>query len=497
MRKIVLFIAALLFMAVPVMAATNVDVNTTVNGNWVTVDYNTHSDANLIRAFGLDITVDNGAKITQVVALDANYRIYPGQIVIVDGNVIDYNTPYAPGDLSDANVTIEMGSLYTTDQNYAIDPLDPNNDRGYNKKPHKSGHLLKFYVDKGCNYTVAGNARRGDIVMENPRPLPNVTFHNGKVCPPLPGAATNLTPADLATCVSTTASLNWTAGAGTDSHLVRFGTANPPPVVTTLPVGTTTYSPAMTNNKLYNWRIDEKENSCGGITTGVQWSFTTVPVPPAVPASCTVNGGVLTDADGKYTVTWTAPVGGGATSYQLESKTTITPSIPDGWVQVYSGPLLTYSEKVGGGIWSYQVKATNCGGSSVYTGGSNTCTISPIGCLKSTDPGYAAWQTWRYPACWCYQRQCRGDTNGKKTSGAYVSSADFTLFKSANLVDDVNLAKVPNGICADLNHKKTSGARVSSADFTIFRTYNLQPDVNVPSCDLAPVITYYNFWTTP
>jgi hypothetical protein len=174
MRKIVLFIAALLFMVVPAMAVvSNVNITCVPDGNKVTVSY--ASNLNRIRAFGLDIDVV-GANITKLDVVDANYRIYPGQIVIVDGNVIDYNTPYVPGDLGDANVTIEMGSLYTTDANYASDP-----NAGYNKIPGLSGTLLKFYVSGNCTYAVTENAIRGGIVMEDPNEDPNVTLCSGSV----------------------------------------------------------------------------------------------------------------------------------------------------------------------------------------------------------------------------------------------------------------------------------------------------------------------------
>ena len=175
MRKIVLFVAALLFMAVPAMAVSNVAITCTADQNEVTVSYAVTGSANLIRAFGLDITVA-GANITEVDAVDANYRIYPGQIVIEDGNVTDYNTPYAPGDLGDANVTIEMGSLYTTDSNYSGDP-----NAGYNMQPDQSGTLLKFYTSGNCTYAVTKNVVRGGVVMEDPAEDPNVTLCSGSV----------------------------------------------------------------------------------------------------------------------------------------------------------------------------------------------------------------------------------------------------------------------------------------------------------------------------
>jgi hypothetical protein len=171
MRKIVLFIAALLFMTVPVMAASTVTIGCTqgtgADINAVIVSYG--SNLNLIRAFGLDITVV-GANITKVVPIDPNYRIYPGQITIAaDGNVTDYGTCYDPCDLGDANVTIEMGSLYTTDSNYSGDP-----NAGFNKKPTQNGTLLKFYVSGGCTYAVTKNVARGGVVMENPAEDPTV-----------------------------------------------------------------------------------------------------------------------------------------------------------------------------------------------------------------------------------------------------------------------------------------------------------------------------------
>lgn len=167
MRKIVLFVAALLFMAVPVMAVSDVTITCVDDDvNMVTVSY--ASDTNRIRAFGLDIIVDTN-RITRVDVLDPNYRIYPGQISIVEGDVNDYYTAYDPCDLGDANLAIEMGSLYTFDTNYISDA-----NAGYGKRPGLSGTLLRFYVAGDCNYTVDVNVRRGGIVMEDPYETPSI-----------------------------------------------------------------------------------------------------------------------------------------------------------------------------------------------------------------------------------------------------------------------------------------------------------------------------------
>ena len=167
MKKVLILLVVLL--AVPAIAASTVTIPCTDDGvDTVTVSYTT--DANLIRGFGLDLTVDSGATITGVTVLDSNYRIYPGQIVIVDGNVTDYNTPYAPGSLGSASVAVELASLYTEDANYT----DPN--YGYNMKPGQSGTLLSFTVNRpgDCNYTIAENAASGGVVMEDPDEIPNV-----------------------------------------------------------------------------------------------------------------------------------------------------------------------------------------------------------------------------------------------------------------------------------------------------------------------------------
>ncbi|MFA5240333.1 MAG: hypothetical protein WC476_11600, partial [Phycisphaerae bacterium] len=197
MKKIVLFCLVLL-MAVPAMAVeSNVAITCDDDANEVTVSY--ASDANLIRAFGLDITVDNGATITKVEVVDANYRIYPGQISIVDGNVTSYGTPYAAGDLGDSTVTVEMGSLYTADANYSGDA-----NSGYGMDPGLSGVLLKFYATvpgSDCNYFVTENSARGGVVMEDPAENAVVTLCSGKITMEEPldfGDAPNTYPTLLA-----------------------------------------------------------------------------------------------------------------------------------------------------------------------------------------------------------------------------------------------------------------------------------------------------------
>ncbi|MHC4543657.1 MAG: M64 family metallopeptidase [Planctomycetota bacterium] len=90
--------------------------------------------------------------------------------------------------------------------------------------------------------------------------------------PPLPGPASNPSPANSANGVSTTADLSWTAGSDATSHDVYFGTSGPLPFIdnqtdTIFDPGTMDYSIT------YYWRIDAVNS--WGITTGEVWSFKT------------------------------------------------------------------------------------------------------------------------------------------------------------------------------------------------------------------------------
>jgi len=93
--------------------------------------------------------------------------------------------------------------------------------------------------------------------------------------PPPPGQAVNPSPGNGATGVSIYANLSWTAGSGSTSSDVYFGTDSTPDsgefqgnqTTTTFDPGT------MTNGITYYWRIDEMNAS--GTTTGNVWSFTT------------------------------------------------------------------------------------------------------------------------------------------------------------------------------------------------------------------------------
>jgi hypothetical protein len=112
-------------------------------------------DTDLVRAFALDIVLDNGADFADGPNnLDPNYWVYPGQIVISGGAVVDTNTPVASGNGAlggTGQMTIEMASLYYGDNN----------------SPDQGGRLCTIQVDKNCTVTITGNATRGNVVFES------------------------------------------------------------------------------------------------------------------------------------------------------------------------------------------------------------------------------------------------------------------------------------------------------------------------------------------
>jgi hypothetical protein len=135
----------------------------------IQVSYVASDDANLPRAFGLDIIVDDG-NITEIVpgTESEDYWVYPGTITITSGVITDLGTPMAPssdtgacGGSGDSCMTVEMGSLYD-------DPCDPE----HNTPPALSGILFRFTIDNwygfsDCNVIISSNSARGGVVLEN------------------------------------------------------------------------------------------------------------------------------------------------------------------------------------------------------------------------------------------------------------------------------------------------------------------------------------------
>jgi len=169
MRKIIFVLATLIF-AAPALAG--VTICTQKSGNEVTLTYDASAEAELVRAFALDITVE-GATITGVKDANPSYDIYPGSIVIDEntGQVTDDGTPVADasqyegtlGGLGTNGITIEMGSLYADGET----------------PPAKTGNIITLVLSGPGTVTIAENVIRGGVVMENPDVSSNCSFDCG------------------------------------------------------------------------------------------------------------------------------------------------------------------------------------------------------------------------------------------------------------------------------------------------------------------------------
>jgi hypothetical protein len=148
-----------------------------VDGNEVTVQF-VNTDPNHVRAFALDIILDNAsgfdadwalkfdANVVSIDNLEPNYWVYPGSIDVNtnDNSINSYGSAVAddekypdgtlPG-LDSNGMTVEMASLY-----YPVQHSHAN-------APPDSGVLFTFKVDTCCNLTIRENAKRGGIVMED------------------------------------------------------------------------------------------------------------------------------------------------------------------------------------------------------------------------------------------------------------------------------------------------------------------------------------------
>jgi len=178
MKKIGL-VAVVLMLAAPVWASVNITCTQVPNTAMVTVSYAVVGEPNKVSGFGLDITVDGGAKIIDVNGYAVyptnyvgKYWVYPGGIVISGGQITDPNKPVAlstdPGALGGigtSGITIEMGALY-----YPTGDNSPNAPPGIKTGGlwNCSGDLLRFKVDKNCGVTITENTVRGGVVLTNP-----------------------------------------------------------------------------------------------------------------------------------------------------------------------------------------------------------------------------------------------------------------------------------------------------------------------------------------
>jgi hypothetical protein len=178
MKKLLCLFAVI---ALTAPAFADVEIICTDNGGGsVTVSYVADTEAELVRAFALDISVDAGTitgisnfKTGESTQADPGYGIFMTSIDLTDPENPVWNTPvadpvdpednpYTCGGLGDSCITVELGSLY--------DMAVPND------SPLTSGDLFDLTVSETCNMSIDINADIGGIVMEGDPPAAPATI---------------------------------------------------------------------------------------------------------------------------------------------------------------------------------------------------------------------------------------------------------------------------------------------------------------------------------
>ncbi|MHC4739148.1 MAG: beta strand repeat-containing protein [Planctomycetota bacterium] len=209
------------------------------------------------------------------------------------------------------------------------------------------------------------------------RPKLIVTYYTGAAPP---GQAANPSPADSATDVSITADLSWTAGTGSTSSDVYFGTSSP---------GTfqgnqtaTTFDPGtMSNDTTYYWRIDEV--NAQGTTTGNVWNFTTIVAAPGQATSPSPGNGA-TDVAVNADLSWTA--GSGATSHDVYFGT----SSPGSFQGNQTATTFDTGSMSNDTTYYWRIDEVNTGGTTTGTVWNFTTIVGAPGQATSPSPGNGA-----------------------------------------------------------------------------------------------------------
>jgi C1A family cysteine protease len=132
-----------------------------------------------------------------------------------------------------------------------------------------------------------------------------------------PGTPSISSPSDGATEVSTNPTLSWT-GSNASSYDVYFGTSSSPSSYVATTTSTSYSTSGLNNNTPYYWKIVAK-NSCGDLTAGPVWHFTTVVGVSTPVAVIQPNGGETIPVGFTQTIRWSAPIQ--ATKFNLAYST--------------------------------------------------------------------------------------------------------------------------------------------------------------------------------
>lgn len=236
----------------------------------------------LYKSFACDAGADNNAgfRVRFRASVDkVNEYAYVDDVQITGTPSGPDETPPTPDPMTWATVPYATGS--TSISMTATTASDPSGVEYYfactsgdgNDSGWQDGTI---YVDTGLSpettytYTVKARDKSTNLNETVPSSAESATTD----LPVPPGQASNPSPTSGAENVAVDVDLSWTAGAGTESHDVYFGTD-----ALNLPLlsdsqSSTTFDPGiLSNDTTYYWRIDEKNDN--GTTPGQVWSFTT------------------------------------------------------------------------------------------------------------------------------------------------------------------------------------------------------------------------------
>ena len=220
--------------------------------------------------------------------VDCNLTVKPGIIGIYLGRTTNDDYHYCQSVY--INCTMSIPPVFAVGWKL-VDGTDANNLRWWEyKSVDQSGNLInvlgrapwsKQLDDANGLYWRDVN----NVFAQNP--------WNPKNLGELPTTTWQPQPADGATGVDPCGiSLTWAAGAEAASHMVYFGTANPPEFAGEQ-TGTSFATETMLTDTTYYWRVDEKNST--GETTGAVWSFTvsryicTSPIISDIDGDCEVD----------------------------------------------------------------------------------------------------------------------------------------------------------------------------------------------------------------
>jgi len=128
----------------------------------------------------------------------------------------------------------------------------------------------------------------------------------------------------------------------------------------------------------------------------------------------------------------------------------------------------------------------------------------PCECFNDNLGHYADWAAFGKPDCWCYERNCRGDADGKKQGSplagyAYIFTNDLTSLAMCYSIKEPpkgpGVGSIPGCICNDFARDQPGSplagyARVFTNDLAILASwYSVKEPPHGPGVPLCPLAT--------